>query len=34
MTLGHTGHNMFRGSRLAFSQAEVGGHIKHIMMIE
>lgn len=22
--LGHTGHNMFRGSRLAFSQAAVG----------
>jgi hypothetical protein len=25
MALGHTGHNMFRGIRLAFSQAAVGG---------
>jgi len=31
--LGHTGHNVFRGSRLAFSQAAVGGHTKHIMLV-
>jgi len=33
MALGHTVHNMFRGIRLAFSQAAVGGHTKHIMLI-